>query len=77
MKLEKYKVLISKFVEGELSADEFETAYLDMFKSEEGFFGEEMYEILQELFCRVDAYCADESLRGSDNLDTDQLMESA
>jgi len=76
-KCEKYAVLIERFVSGEISASEFEVSYLDAFKNEDFGFDQDVYEILNFLFSDVDAYCSDPDLRDNDDLDEEQLLNSA
>lgn len=73
----KYKVLLNQFVDREVSAPQFEAAFLEMFKNEPSIFPEDIYEILNNLFIDVDAYCEDESLRDDNDLDDEGLLASA
>ena len=59
----KYKSLISKFIEGGLSAPEFQDAYLTMFQNEEHIENKEVFDVLQYLFTSADGYVADPELR--------------
>ena len=61
----------------ELSSLTFEREYLDMFKNDETESVGEEYEVLNELFSDVDAFCADPELRDSDDLDEEQLRQRA
>ena len=73
----KYKVLLNQFVSGEVSAPHFEAAFLEMFKNESSIFPEDIYDVLNNLFIDVDAYCGDESLRDDNDLDDKGLLASA
>src|SRR5688572_27426580 len=75
--LEKYLKLIFNFVQGNITADEFEASYLSFFKYETHKFGDEDFEVLDRLFGDVDAYCPDPQLRDQDDLDEKALLESA
>jgi hypothetical protein len=59
----KYKSLISQFVNHQISAADFESAYLKMFKNEEEIIGGEEFDILEYLFTSADGYVADPELR--------------
>lgn len=59
----KYKVLISKFIEGEISASRFQNSYLTMFQNEEPLGNQEVFDILQYLFTSADGYVADPETR--------------
>jgi hypothetical protein len=73
-----YINLIDLFIGGEMSASEFEAAFLQAMKSEQRIFGEPAYTILQELFEDADAYVSDPSLRtGPEDLDDEQLRACA
>ncbi len=72
-----YTHLIEEFLNETLSPVAFETAYLDTFKKDQGSHPEAEYEILNDLFGNVDAFCADPSLRGPRHLDEDQLRTEA
>ncbi len=75
--IEKYVVLITKFVEGTISAPQFESSYLDMYKAETEELPENIYNVLNSLFLDTDAYCADDELRDEGDLDDEQLLFSA
>lgn len=75
--IEKYTLLITQFVAGELTAPQFEVSYLDMFKNESEVFPECVYVVLNELFFYVDAYCSDPDLRDEEDVDDQELLERA
>jgi len=75
--IEKYILLITQFVTGELTASQFEVSYLDMFKNESETLPEKTYAALNELFLDVDAYCSDPALRDEEDLDDQELLERA
>lgn len=76
----KYKQLIEDFLTERITVDVFESRYLKSFIGDT--FGdtpehEILYEILNDLFLDVDAYCGDPTLRGEDDLDEAQLRQKA
>lgn len=75
--IEKYILLITQFVTGEITAPQFEVLYLNMFKNELEIFSEKNYALLNELFFNVDAYCSDPSLRDENDLSDQELLERA
>lgn len=75
--IEGYILLITQFVTGEISASQFEIAYLDMFKSENDELPEYVYNALNNLFSSVDAYCGDSELRDDEDLDDGELVAKA
>ena len=60
---DRYKPLISKFINKEISASEFESCYIALFKRDKSKVGGEKFDILDRLFADVDAYEADPELR--------------
>ena len=54
-----------------------EALYADMFKNEKREFPQDVYDVLNELFCDVDAYCGDPELRDDEDLDDEQLLNCA
>jgi hypothetical protein len=61
--LAKYKALISKFVYHDISAPDFASCYLKTFKDETEIFGQDVFEIFEDLFTSADGYIADPKLR--------------
>jgi Bacterial self-protective colicin-like immunity len=59
----RYRQLISRFINREISAPEFESSYLALFKSDKSKVGGEKFNVLDRLFADVDAYEADPELR--------------
>jgi hypothetical protein len=57
-----YCTLIGRFLDGELSANEFRDTYLSQFKNEERQLDECLYEALQNLFGEVDMFTTDPAL---------------
>lgn len=59
----KYKSLISQFINGQISASEFQTTYLQAFKTSEDMLGQDEFDILEYLFTSADGYVADPESR--------------
>ena len=76
-KLEHYTLLLSQFIHSEITAYQFETSYIKMFKNESGEISDEIYNTLNDLFSDVDAYCDNLNLRDDNDLDEAELMGSA
>ena len=57
------RYLIRRFVIGDSSADQFETAYLARFKDDPNQVTGAVFDILDELFADVDDYVSDPALR--------------
>ncbi len=74
--LDKYILLLSQFVTGEITASKFGTQYLELFKNETESFSEDTYDVLNNLFSDADAYCEDPSLRDDEDLNDDELLAS-
>jgi hypothetical protein len=74
----RYAELISRFVDGQISAPEFETAYLTLFKNDKDQVPGREFNILDGLFADVDDYTADPELRErAGGMDDEQLRSSA
>jgi hypothetical protein len=67
--------LIESFVEGRANAEEFERAYLTLFKNDATMWREPEFGVLDRLFADVDAFCADPELRDAGDLDEGQLRQ--
>lgn len=74
--LAQYVDLIDAFVAGSISATEFESRYLQLYKSDPNAYGEEEG-VLFDLFTDVDVFVADPALRDEGDLDEDQLWLKA
>jgi hypothetical protein len=59
----KYQDLISNFIGGQLSADNFESMYLKVFKADEDQVPSPEFDVLEKLFFAIDDYVADPELR--------------
>jgi hypothetical protein len=60
----KYRELISSFCNGQISAQEFQSSYLKMFKNDQDYsLNEDEFDILETLFTDADAYSADPEYR--------------
>lgn len=75
--LDDYINLIGRFVAGHLSAPEFATEYFALMGTESTFWPTATYDILNDLFADVDAYCADPTIRSANDLDEAQLGSAA
>jgi hypothetical protein len=60
---ENYELLLKRFTQNEMSAEAFQTAYINIFKNETRQFDESVFGLLDALFGDVDAFCADPKLR--------------
>lgn len=60
---EAYANLMRDFVSERITAQEFETQYLKKFKGEKRSLDEWTYQILDQVFGHVDAFCGDDLLR--------------
>ena len=57
-----YGLLLHSFLAGAWSAEEFQRAYLERFKNDSRALDDAVFEILDELFGDVEAFCADPEL---------------
>lgn len=57
-----YGLLFNCFLSGASSAEDFQRAYIERFKNESRELDDALFEILDELFGDVDAFCADPAL---------------
>jgi hypothetical protein len=60
---DRYRRIISAFINKEISASEFESSYLALFKGDKSKVGGEKFDVLDRLFAEADAYEADPELR--------------
>ena len=72
---ERYATLAQSFVDGEISAVQFEDSYLTLFRNEAKYIPEEFATPINEIFYDVDAYVADPALREDGDLDENQLKD--
>jgi len=61
--LRNYVRLMSLFLNGELSASDFQKQYLGAFKADETLWQGDIYLILDRVFAETDSYCSDNELR--------------
>jgi Bacterial self-protective colicin-like immunity len=66
--------LANAFVEGRLTADEFTSVVVRLFKGERDFFDDYAREALFRLFGAAESYCADSALRDRGDLDETELV---
>jgi len=71
-----YQKLVESFVEGKLSAVQFEAKYLRLFKHDTSR-SKEVYPILSNLFWAVEDFCVYPELRDESDLDENQLLQAA
>jgi len=74
--IQSYITLLHEFLSGQITAKEFETKYLHQFKEDNRHFPGEIFTILNRLFTDCDAFNANPALRGSNDLDEQQLLAS-
>jgi hypothetical protein len=72
--------LLRMFVEGKISATEFEEKYIRLWRKmrdsgELSSINSKTDDALDKLFTAVDAYCPDETLRDDNDIDENQLLE--
>ncbi len=72
-----YIDLIKKFLENSIDAQQFEVRFLDRFKKESTVFPNDKFEILDELFAAIDAFCPDPELCDDNDLNEEQLRIKA
>jgi hypothetical protein len=56
-----YIELLTEFVEGTVTVDQFQESFLTKFKQEESFAFDEEFKILDKFFGDVDSYCDEDS----------------
>lgn len=71
-----YETIIESFLKGELTGEEFERQYMDLFNYDKICIGKK-YKILSPLFWAVEDYCPYPELRDENDLDENQLAEVA
>lgn len=74
-KAKKYQSLISRFINGQISAAEFQTTYLQAFKTSEDMLGQDEFDILEYLFTSADGYVADPESRRQLLAETPELRK--
>ena len=74
----KYRDLIADFVGGRMSAQNFESAYLQVFKTDKDQVPGREFDVLEKLFFAIDDYIADPELRDTvGGLNDDELRACA
>jgi hypothetical protein len=68
-----YRDLMRSFYDGGMTAGDFETSYLRLFKEDAGRKPDAIFQILDGLFADVDAFSPDPALRGRDGIGADTL----
>ena len=80
LSIENYKHLIRQFVKQQISADEFEKEYIELFRKfrDSGTRLEyDVEDVVSTLFTDVDCYCGDTDLRDKDDIDEQELLTRA
>lgn len=72
-----YIDLAKRFLNDDLTADEFSLAIVRKFKHEKIFFGETEAQAMDQLFYAAESYCGDIELRNEEDLDELQLADAA
>jgi hypothetical protein len=73
-----YVNLIESFINRAISAESFESLYIEIYPRSSDFFTQQEGDILANLFYSVDAYCFDPELRDSESdIDEEQLLADA
>jgi hypothetical protein len=71
--IQPYIDLVESFINGQISARQFEKSFLEKFKNNSSQFDETEYKILNNVFYDVEDFCADPTIRGEGDLDEQQL----
>jgi hypothetical protein len=61
--IEPYRHLLERFVRGELSADDFESQYMDNYLSDQSLFADNVFAIVDAFFAEAESYEGDAYLR--------------
>lgn len=73
--LNAYFELMESFHAGRISAIEFESAYLALFKADDRQFPDSVFSIVNQLFSDVDMFVSNPDIRGPSDLDENQLLK--
>jgi hypothetical protein len=69
-----YAVLLRQFIDGRITADEFEVIFFRLYKLDPTDWPAALFEVLDRLFADVDDYCGDSELRANvGGLDAEEL----
>lgn len=71
-----YIELLRNFGQHNISSTEFENKYLNLYKGDATDWPPAEFEILDELFGAVDAFCSSPELREENDIDESQLLEA-
>jgi hypothetical protein len=72
-----YTDLIKAFLINAIDAQQFESGFLEKFKNDSAEFPDDVFQLLDEMFGAVDAFCADPELRDEHDLTEKQLRSKA
>lgn len=67
--LEPYRILVTAFVDGRLTGQEFQTLFLFMYQNDGSQHTQAVYTTLNAVFYEVEDFCADPALRSGVSLD--------
>lgn len=70
-----YVRLIGAFLEGRIDTETFERLYLEKFKTDATDWSEDEYEVLNNLFGDIDAFCSEPELCGPEDLNETELRQ--
>ena len=73
--LKKYILIMERFIEGRISALEFERLFLELHRNETHSFSGNAHKYLSILFSDVDIFCASSEIRDENDIDEGELKE--
>jgi len=73
--LKAYFEMMESFQSGRISAIQFESDYLALFKTDNRQFPDNVFNILNQLFSDVDMFVSNPEIRGPGDLDQNQLLK--
>ena len=76
--LDGYEPILRQFIDGQTTADAFESAYLSFFKNDQHQVVGEEFDVLDGLFADIDEYVSEPELRATTGgIDADELRKRA
>jgi hypothetical protein len=73
--LNKYMLIMEDFIEGRLSAPEFEKLFLELHRNDTYFYSGDASKYLSVLFNDVDSFCAATEIRDGNDIDEEELKK--
>lgn len=73
--IDKYISLVESYLGNRITVQEFECSYLECFSNEIIEFPEHIYNLLNELFLDIEAFCSDSSMRGEGDMNENDLRK--